>query len=54
MYMRTLRVALNVIENRNVIEDRDNGYVGRNEDEYVSAIDCVRQGGYLPLVENTY
>lgn len=54
MYMKKPCVVSNVIGNRNVILDEKNGYVCSNTDEYVKAIDNIRQEDTSSMTERAY
>lgn len=54
MYMRKLCVVSNVIGNRNVIHNGQNGYVCDSMEQFVTAIEQNREHINMRLVENAY
>lgn len=54
MYMKKLCVVSNVIGNRDVIENGRNGFVCRNTDEFVHAINAAQTNDVSELINSAY
>lgn len=54
MYMKKLCVVNNVIGNRDVIHDLDNGYVCDSVEQFVAAIESARDSDCSALIEKSY
>lgn len=54
MYMKKTCIVSNVIGNRDVIKDRENGFVCKCLEDYIWAIKYIHQNGALHVVENAY
>ncbi|AEV69377.1 glycosyltransferase [Acetivibrio clariflavus] len=54
MYMKKLCIVSNIIGNRDVIQNGQNGYICNSVDEYVSAIRAAQAGQVDQLIEKAY
>lgn len=54
MYMRKPCVVSNVIGNRDVIHDKENGFVCNQTDDYIRAIQAIQNKEYQMIVEKAY